>query len=98
MPVYQLMNEMPHDEFVMWHLYFEKRPVGWRNDDAMYKVLQTQGVKHKPEDIFMSLKPIYTKPVVVEPENKTLISTVGLPSSLLFQKILNARGGDQIPL
>ena len=48
MPVYKLLEEMPYEEFSKWLEYFRRRPVDWRADDRVFKVLQTQGVKDKP--------------------------------------------------
>lgn len=39
-----------------WGDYFRKRPVGWREDQRTFLLLQAQGYKGKPEDVFASLK------------------------------------------
>jgi len=59
MPLYELVENMPYDEFLGWMNYFEKRPAEWRADDRAYKLLQTQGAKQKAWEIFPSLRPIY---------------------------------------
>jgi hypothetical protein len=88
MPVY-LLHEMPYDELLRWLAYFEERPVGWRNDNRAFKIMQTFGAKGKAADHFPSLLALEAKP------NKALKT---LPKSLFFQKISTAKGGVQIPL
>ena len=94
MPVYKLMQEMPYEELLMWGDYLSRRPIDWRADDRAYKILQTQGVKHKPGEIFSSLNAIYN--------TRTVEKEGGLggnfKQSFMFQKIALARGGDKIPL
>ncbi len=82
-----------YDDFQKWFVYLEKRPVGWRDDDRTFKLLQAQGVKEKPESIFPSLKPIY-KPA--EQFNAQGVNMASLKHSALFTKMLGAKGGDVI--
>ena len=86
---------MPYDEFVSWQRYFEMRPVGWRDDDRTYKLLQVQGVKEKPHNIFNSLKAIYNSEKAVNDEGTDMNSIKG---SVLFQKMSMAKGGDKLDL
>lgn len=93
MPIYKLVNEMPYEELIGWISYFEKRPIGWREDDRTFKLLQAQGVKEKPGAIFTSLQKIYnlssrnTEPGRIDSS---------FMQSVLFSKILTAKGGDKI--
>ena len=82
MPVYML-SEMPYDEFLGWFAYFDARPIGWREDDRAHKLLQAQGVKAKPEEIFYSLKTLAA--------NKPADN--GLKNSAFFLAMLNATEG-----
>lgn len=91
---------MPYDELLGWFAYFEARPVGWRADDRAMKLLQAQGVKAKPEAVFMTLAQMKTfetkrKEAMVEAGQ---IETANLKRSLLFSKILSAKNGDKLEL
>jgi hypothetical protein len=92
MPVYRLEREMPYDELLKWYAYFDKRPAGWRDDDRTSKLLQAQGVKEKPWILFPSLEKIYKRKTV---SDNPLDSLGG---SVMFKNMLNATGGDTIPL
>jgi hypothetical protein len=87
MPVYQLV-QMPYEELLGWFDYFDRRPVGWRDDDRASKIMQSNGVKESPLKLFPSLEKIYTPKV--EHDDK------GLMRSMFLQKILGAVGGDKI--
>jgi hypothetical protein len=90
MPVYKLLDEMPYEEFVGWSLYFNKRPLGWREDNRASLLMMSSGAKIVPEDIFPSLsllKKNYT-------ENKMQAT---LKKSKMFQMMSSATG-HKIPL
>lgn len=84
---------MPYDELLGWLSYFERRPIGWREDDRTFKLLQAQGVKEKPWGIFPSLNYIYN-PNRNSKENTNIGAT--LIRSALFAKLQKAIGGDKI--
>ena len=92
MPVYKLAEEMPYEEFLGWLSYLEQRPAGWQEDDRTFKLLQAQGVKEKGWNIFPSLNAIYNK----KPENEEGFSANGFKASLMFHKMLGAKGGDKL--
>ena len=94
MPIHRLVDEMPYEELLGWMNYFERRPVGWRDDDRVFKILQTQGVKGKPWSHFPSLKPIYSPPVTNEASN----GLMNLKNSVLYHKMLSATGGDTLDI
>jgi hypothetical protein len=56
LPVYVLLEEMPYNELRGWIEFFEKRPIGWREDNRTSMILQAFGVKEKPEKIFRSIE------------------------------------------
>lgn len=87
MPVYQLMDEMTHEEFIHWLAYFEQRPVGWRDDNRFMKILQAIGIKAKPEEVFMSLATMKSN----EPKRPV----AGIQNSMLMQLMLQSADGDQ---
>ena len=87
---------MTYEELLGWMNYFERRPVEWRSDDRVYKVLQTQGVKEKPWQLFNSLGPIYQPPQPKEFEEGMIGNN--FRKSDLFSKLLSAKGGENIPL
>jgi hypothetical protein len=93
MPLYQLYEEMTYEELLGWLNYFERRPVGWRSDDAAAKMLQAQGVDRKPWELFSSLDPIYN------PQDKPeegAFNVSAFKRSGLFGKLLQATGGETI--
>lgn len=92
MPVYKLRHEMPFEEFQQWQEYFERRPVGWRDDDRVSKLLQAQGVKESPLKIFPSLAAIFKKPT-----KKEGFDAATIPNSSFFGMMKGAKGGDQLP-
>ena len=92
MPIYKLAEEMPYEELLAWTAYFEKRPVGWREDDRAFKILQTQGVKEKPWAVFGSLDPIYNS----KKSYDGTLDVNNLKKSALFTKMLSATGGDKL--
>jgi hypothetical protein len=57
MPVYKVLD-MPYEEFTGWFKYFNQRPVGWREDNRTAMLLNAQGVKKKPHELFSSLAAI----------------------------------------
>lgn len=90
--VYDLLAR-PWDEVMGWFNYFDRRPYQWRDDDRTFKHLQTQGAKDKPWAYFSSLQPIYNPPAA---KLEGRISTRNLKGSLMFQKMLAAKGGDKL--
>ncbi len=89
MPVHQLTSEMSYEEFLGWLNYFERRPLGWREDDRTVKLLQVQGVKEKPWQLFGSLEAIY-HPKTSDTEG---FNTRSFKQSGFFQKLAAASGG-----
>lgn len=88
MPVYQLVEEMPYTEFVMWLSYMEQRPVEWRDDLRTYRLLQAQGVKERAENLFATLSPIFN-PVTEDPMRS-------LKGSFLYKMMGEAKNGDKL--
>ena len=87
--------EMPYEEFLSWISYLNLRPVGWREDDRTFKLLQAQGVKEKPWHVFSSLRPIYNPPPS-KAIKEGQIDFQNLKRSVLFSKIVAAEKGDVI--
>lgn len=85
--IYEIADQMTYEEFLGWLNYFERRPVGWREDSRTYKLLQVQGVKEKPWNLFETLASMKESSA---PPDKNL------QNSFLFQKMLSAKGGDKI--
>jgi hypothetical protein len=94
-PVYKLINEMPYEEFIGWMAYFEARPYEWRADDRASKLIQAWGAKEKPWKIFPSLEPIYHPKKEINEDGMDMSSLKG---SFLFQKMMEAQGGDMVEL
>jgi hypothetical protein len=81
---------MPYEELVKWYQYFEKRPVGWREDSRAAKIIQAQGVKASPEELFSSLRTIGKQAKKTE-----LVDS--LKNSSFFTFMAGAKGGDALP-
>ena len=94
-PVYQLVA-MPYDEYLKWHVYFEARPVGWREDDRVMKLLSAQGVKAKPESVFASLAKLQKAHQDAVSAAEGRISAEALKRSAFFSNMLSAQGGDKL--
>jgi hypothetical protein len=92
MKVVDLLEGMPYIELLGWMDYFERRPAGWREDDRIFKILQTQGVKGKPEKYFPSLAAIYNA------RRPTDAKTIGFKGSAFFNKLNKAKGGVKLDI
>lgn len=89
MPVYKIQEEMPYEEFLKWHLYFEKRPIDWRDDYRTYAFLCTQGEKRKPWNVFGTLA--HLNPATEDPSK-------GLKHSVLIKMMEGAKDGDKVDI
>jgi hypothetical protein len=85
MPVYQIMSEMPQSELVGWGRYFSRRPYGWREDQRTAVLLQAQGFKGRPEDVFSSLKQL---------KDNIPSDIKALPKGKFLEMMMGAKGGD----
>lgn len=94
MLVADVQNKMSYTEFLGWLAYFEKRPVGWRDDDRAAKLIQAQGVKEPAWKLFPSLNAIYNPAMDNTDPGKT--SKQNLMASAIFHKLVSAKGGDKI--
>lgn len=88
MPVYELLEKMPHDEMLYWFAYLERRPLGWREDLRASYLMQAQGVKQKSAEIFPSLKAVM--------RNGSNDPIDSLRGSSLFLGMLAAKGGEKL--
>lgn len=86
------MNEMPYDEFLNWLEYFEARPVGWRDDLRIFRIMQSIGIKERPEAVFESLAKKRDYETKLEKATNKTVTTLG--ASVLFSKLITAKGGD----
>ena len=96
MPIYMMARDMPFDELTHWLAYFERRPVGWRDDDRINKLIDVvQGmfskVTTKPWERFQTLYAIYH-------DHKTQVKNPldTLKGSALFKKLIKAKGGKKL--
>lgn len=88
MPVYQVENEMPYEEFLKWITYFNRNPPGWQDDHRAYMLLSAQGVKEKPENLFPSLR---AKSINKE---KQIKPDQAMPNDHLISLMSRAKDGD----
>jgi hypothetical protein len=93
---------MSYTEYQGWQAYFMARPVGWRDDNRVMPLLQAQGIKVKPAQIFPSLAAIAksmeeaeAKEIAEVPEG--LGTARNLKNSVFFTHMLGAEGGFVIP-
>ncbi len=80
---------MPHDELLAWISYFDKRPIGWREDLRTAYIMRAFGDKRQPAEIFPSIATIASQPKKIDPVSS-------LSKSTLFSKMLGARKGDKL--
>lgn len=99
MPVHELVK-MPYEEFLGWIAYFEQRPVGWREDIRTMKLLQSNGVKARPETLFDSLAQMSraNNSRTDELVAKGQVSSANLIRSAFFSKMLSAKGGESLDI
>lgn len=81
---------MPYTELLKWVDYFNKRPVGYQEDNRTFLLMKSFGATGNPEDYFTSLK------LIKENEEKLATKQAGrvMPSGMFLQKMLKAKGGD----
>ena len=82
MPVYKILEEMPYTELLGWMAFFDKNPVGYREDGRFMKILQAMGIKAKPEEVFSSLATLKA--------STEAAPVPGLKNSYLFQLMMGA--------
>ncbi len=85
---------MTYEELLGWLNYFERRPVGWRSDNAAAMLLQAQGVDKKPWELFNSLDAIYNPPN--ENKEEGTFDVNNFKRSGFFQKLAKATGGTSL--
>lgn len=90
-PLYQLKSEMPFEELRGWEAYFDRRPPGWQDDLRAYYLMQIQGDKRRPGEIFESLRKLHAGSA---PDPKNHLPS--LKNSFIFQQMMNAKGGDKL--
>jgi len=85
MPVYKLQAEMPYTELLKWVNFFKKRPVGFRDDQRTFLLLQAQGYKGRPSDLFDSFRSI---------KENTPVELKALPKGKFLDMMFASKGGD----
>lgn len=84
--------DMPYLEYLGWLDYFDRRPIGWREDDRTHKLLQAQGVTAKGHEVFESLARLHNQTATTKLADGQ-ISTNNLKASAFFQRMLSSKGG-----
>jgi hypothetical protein len=95
MPVYKIYEEMTYEELLGWFSYLEQRPIEWRADDRAAKLIQVQGVKEKPWQLFTSLDAIYNPKSNREKEEDEFDPN-SFKRSGFFQQLAKASGGENL--
>jgi len=88
MPIYKLKAEMPYDELLNWIAFFNRRPVGWREDQRTYLLMRAQGMKEKAENIFPTLK------LLAAGSEKQQKPDRAVPKGKMLELMLAAKNGD----
>jgi len=83
--VHEIRDEMPYKELQGWFEYFDRRPVGWREDQRTGMLLNAWGAKIKPEQVFPSLAALSRNS-----------SKRGIKGSLFEKLIAESTGGARI--
>ncbi len=94
LPLYEILDNMTYEEFLGWLAFLKKKPPEWREDYRAYLLLRAQGFKGKPEEVFPALLPIFRP--TTEPLKDGEISFKNLRNSSMFQRLLSAKGGDNV--
>lgn len=85
---------MEYTEFLGWMEYFDRVPLGWRDDLRFYKIMRSIGTKAEPGQLFESLAKISANKSTVIEDGQ--ISTKSLKGSVMFSKMIGAKGGDNL--
>lgn len=84
-----MLNEMPYDELLSWVRFFDRRPVGWREDLRTYHLMRTFGEKRRAEEVFPSLQAVFKR-------QENPVST--LRGSYMHKLMTSAVGGDKLKI
>jgi len=76
---------MDYTEFVKWCSFFQRRPIGWREDQRTYMLLSAQGLKEEPEKLFPTLKAL---------KDHIPTDVKSLPKGKFLERMLTAKKGD----
>jgi hypothetical protein len=79
---------MPYLELIKWIDFFNKRPVGWREDQRTYLMLRSQGIKESAENLFPTLKIIKDNSVKSQKDDHAI------PRGKFLDLMLKAKNGD----
>jgi hypothetical protein len=52
------IDNMDYEEIQGWFEYFQRRPIGWREDLRAAYIMNSNGVDKKPEELFPAIKQI----------------------------------------
>lgn len=86
------LKTIPYEELLGWFNYFERRPVDWRDDDRTAKLLQAQGVKADPKNLFPSLQAVHSKPA------NDGFDANNFKKSQMFSMLMQSVNGDKLDL
>jgi len=77
---------MPYYELLQWVTYFKRRPIGYREDQRIFLLLQAQGYKGRAEDVFASIR-------LMKENIPTEIKA--LPRGIFLEMMMKAKGADE---
>ena len=96
-PLYRLLDEMPYEEFLGWMSYLDMRPIGWREDLRVYKLLQAQGVKADADKVFSSIAQMHKSEATRQDEIAAgMLEVTSFQRSQMFNRMMGAKGGEVI--
>ena len=88
----ELLESMSFQEYVLWLKFFNKRPLGWREDMRAYRLMCSSGnmpKNAKPGDWFSSLAQMSEAEAA---ENKAIPHR----GTFVHTALMNARGGAKL--
>lgn len=75
------VRALPYSEIQGWFQYFQRRPLGWREDSRTHMLMQAAGVEKKAAEIFPSIRTIMDYQQKIADENPLMEQTNKLRSS-----------------
>lgn len=79
---------MPYTELLKWIDFFNKQPVGWKEDQRTYMLLRSWGLKEPAEKVFPSLR------IIKDNDMKKKEPDRAVPSGRFLEMMLSAKSDD----
>ena len=96
MPVHELTEKMPYEEYAGWLNYFSRRPPEWRADYRVSLQLAAAGSKVKATEVFPSLRAMSNSKAKKTKDSDHTLDNIA--QSQLFQHMMQSKGGKRLEL